>query len=161
PVDGRALARSLNLLVARHAALRTTFYPASSIPRADRSSRLSLFGKTGLFAPGLFRQMVAATGTLTLERRTLVAHSARGRAAVLQAIVDEEMERCFAYHCAPLLRASLVTVGACEHLLVLVAHHLVCDLVSMEILRNELEALYAREGDGGMSPVPESGMPFH
>ncbi|RNF83278.1 non-ribosomal peptide synthetase [Montanilutibacter psychrotolerans] len=59
---------------------------------------------------------------------------------------------------APLFRAELLRLGEQEHLLLLTAHHIVCDGWSWWVLVRELGALYAqRSGSGGDAlPEPES-----
>src|SRR5690349_2265120 len=53
----------------------------------------------------------------------------------------------------PLLRAELFRLSGREHVLVLAAHHIVCDEWSMGILRQELTTLYGAFSGGGPAPL--------
>uniref|UniRef100_UPI00366DD20C condensation domain-containing protein n=1 Tax=Plantactinospora solaniradicis TaxID=1723736 RepID=UPI00366DD20C len=54
----------------------------------------------------------------------------------------------------PLFRATLLRLGADEHVLALAMHHVVADEWSAGILRRELDALYAAARDGGQPALP-------
>ena len=53
----------------------------------------------------------------------------------------------------PLIRAELLRLGRDEHLLIVAAHHIVCDGWSFGVAARDLGALYA-ETLGGPAPVP-------
>jgi amino acid adenylation domain-containing protein len=57
---------------------------------------------------------------------------------------------------APLIRASLLAVGDEEHLLLLSAHHIVCDGWSMAVMLTDLADLYTRcvRAGNGAPPLP-------
>lgn len=54
----------------------------------------------------------------------------------------------------PLLRAALIRLGADRHVLVLVAHHIVCDGASMQLLLDELAVAYAAQVRGVPADLP-------
>jgi hypothetical protein len=161
PLDRTALVWALDRLVARHAALRARFHPAARVPDAERESRVALFGKTALLAPGLFRQSIAPRARLTLEQHTIPALSPGEQPAWIQSFVDREAVRRFAYDRPPLLRASLIELGPREHVLLVLAHHLACDAAAMEILHRELALLYGARCDGRTLELPEPQVQFH
>ncbi|GAB2820846.1 hypothetical protein GCM10027176_26540 [Actinoallomurus bryophytorum] len=72
--------------------------------------------------------------------------------------VDEETVRPFVRDGGPLCRLTLVTLDAVRHVLVVVAHHLVFDGGSKDILVAELAAGYRAACDGvapDLPPLPE------
>ena len=71
-----------------------------------------------------------------------------------------EGERPFDYERAPLMRATLVRRGAREHTLLVVVNHLIADLQSVDILRDELLAHYRAFVDNASLTLPEQGMHF-
>ena len=60
----------------------------------------------------------------------------------------DEAYRPFDLERGPLLRVSLFTRSAREHILLLVVHHIVIDFWSLAILLNELGVLYPAENAG-------------
>ncbi|MEK8174190.1 condensation domain-containing protein [Streptomyces sp. M19] len=120
PLDTAALRAALAALVERHEALRTTF-----------SLREDL------------TQVVAGRGALPVESADLRevpaadrgAHADRWAAALLARPMDVEN--------GPLAVAGLARLGADDHVLVLVVHHLLVDGWSVGVLRAELAELYA------------------
>ncbi|HVS52165.1 MAG TPA: amino acid adenylation domain-containing protein [Opitutaceae bacterium] len=114
-IDGAALRRAADQLVARHEALRTTFEPA---------------GETQIVAPSARADVV--------EREFASEAEARG-------FIETEIHEVFDLLRGPLLRVRLARIGAEQSLLTVAAHHIVCDGWSLGILTRELAALYAAE----------------
>ncbi len=130
-IDPAALAAALNAVVVRHQALRG---------HVDRS------GERMHFAPNL---------TLDLPVRDL-SHEA-DPAAALAGLVDVDARTAFDLWNGPLVRAALVRLAADRHMLVFTAHHIVCDGWSVNIVLNDLAALYraARAGaTADLGPAP-------
>ncbi len=67
----------------------------------------------------------------------------------------DEIQRPFDFDTGPLLRATLFRLGAEEHLLLLVVHHIACDAWAMNLVMRELAALYETFSRGEPSPLPE------
>jgi amino acid adenylation domain-containing protein len=132
-LDAAALAASLSEVVRRHEVLRTVFAlddeEPVQVPRPAAAVLLPRVDLTGL-PPG--RREAAA-------RRLLAA--AAGRPFDLAA--------------GPLLRPLLLRLGALEHLLLVVVHHIASDAWSMGLLVRELSLLYAARRRGEASPLPE------
>ncbi|PYC77439.1 non-ribosomal peptide synthetase, partial [Streptomyces tateyamensis] len=114
-LDRAALGRAWDQVLARHEVLRTRYALLDEEP-------------VQLVDP-------AATGTLA----TVTA--ADEQAA--RAWVAAELRRPFDLAEQPPVRATLVALGAENHLLVLVLHHIACDERSHELLLTELAAGYA------------------
>lgn len=121
PLDRDALAASLDALVRRHAALRTSF--------AEVDGRL--LQRVGPPEP-LVVDYVDLEPDPDPEHRVLAA----------QALASDEVARAFDLGGAPLVRATLQRLGHHDHVLLLVLHHIVCDGWSMRVLLDELAALY-------------------
>jgi amino acid adenylation domain-containing protein len=132
-VDAAALERSLNEILRRHEALRTTFEAINGKPA----------------------QIVAPALEIKLERVDLRARSGMAREADVSRFIFEESRRPFDLSKGPLLRACLVQLSAAEHLLMLVMHHIVSDGWSMSVLTRELATLYMAFLQRRPSPLPE------
>ena len=131
PVDAAALQTALRSLVARHAALRTTFGVEDGRPvqRIHRECAVSL-------------ERVDATGTTSPALRRMVAESAY---------------RAFDLANGPVLRATVFTRGVGESVLLLTVHHIAIDGWSFQILFQELGRLYAEATTGtpaALAPLP-------
>jgi amino acid adenylation domain-containing protein len=130
-LDVPVLARSLAEVVARHEALRTTF----AVEGGEPAQRI---------APAVVRLPgvdLAALPEAVREREAL-------RLAAALAARPFDLGR------GPLLRTTLLRLGAAGHLLVLVVHHIVADGWSMEVLLREVVAAYGAFVAGRPSPLP-------
>ncbi|ONI86818.1 hypothetical protein ALI22I_24845 [Saccharothrix sp. ALI-22-I] len=117
PLDPVALRRALNVLVNRHAALRTTFPDSGGEPV----------------------QLVAPTGTATLTVHHLFGED---RDAQAQRFADERGGIGFDLHQGPLFAASLGRFADDDHVLVLNMHHIIADAWSLSVLLGELGQAY-------------------
>lgn len=118
-----AMARAFGAVCGRHEALRTGFEEHDGVPRQRVHEDL----------PVLAYQEVDE--------------------AALDAWLTRELRAPFDLAQPPLIRGTLVRVSAAEHVLCIVAHHIVTDGASMEILANELAAFYAADVRGLPPPV--------
>ncbi|MFI0201176.1 MULTISPECIES: non-ribosomal peptide synthetase [Streptomyces] len=122
PVRPDLLRRSLTAVVARHAPLRTVFEERDGAPHP-----------VVLPAPEAFALPVLDLGDAPLAELEERAH----------ALAREEVRGAFDLAAGPLLRALLIRLGAEDHLLVLVVHHIATDGWSMGLLWQELSEGYA------------------
>jgi len=132
-LDRAALERSLNDMVQRHESLRTTFAAVDGEPQQVIHLHLRL--------PVQFVDLTA----LSEPERVLEARS----------LASAEAQRPFDLSRGPLLRANLLRLGAEEHVLVLIMHHIVSDGWSMGLFSRELAALYGAYSAGLPSPLAE------
>ncbi|OJT19749.1 peptide synthetase [Archangium sp. Cb G35] len=130
PLDEAALRRSLDALLERHEALRATF------PEVDGQPQLVLQPPTSLQVP-------------RVDLRSLPAAE---RQAELHRVGLEQARAPFELARGPLVRATLVSLGDEEHVLLMTQHHIITDGWSIGVLARELAALY-RAGTGA-SPAP-------
>jgi amino acid adenylation domain-containing protein len=132
-LDAEAVAAGLRTVVARHAALRTVLDAHEPLQRV-------LVGADAGAEPVL--GVVDAAGW---EDDALRAH------------LDDEARRPFRWMDGPPLRADLFRRGDDDHVLLLVAHHIVLDFRSLEIVFDEL---FRACGAEGAAALPEAGIPF-
>jgi amino acid adenylation domain-containing protein len=131
PLDVDALGRSLNEVVRRHEALRTTFVSEG----------------------GPLLQVIADELYLPLTVTDLSsAADAHARALTL---VEEEAELPFDLTRGPLVRTLLVRLAPDEHVLSVTLHHIISDGWSLDVLARELSALYGAFTEGKSSPLLE------
>ncbi|MER7825725.1 amino acid adenylation domain-containing protein [Streptomyces sp. NPDC096097] len=122
PLHPEPLRRALTAVVTRHAPLRTVFEERDGAPHP-----------VVLPAPAAVPMPVLDLGEAPLAELEERAH----------ALAREEVRRPFDLAAGPLLRALLIRLGAEDHLLVLVVHHIATDGWSMGLLWQELSEGYA------------------
>ncbi|MCP4666251.1 MAG: non-ribosomal peptide synthetase, partial [Deltaproteobacteria bacterium] len=119
-LDAAVLARSLNEIVRRHEALRTSFRNAGGQPV----------------------QKIAPALELKLPRIDLRRLAPSTRESEARRLATAEARRPFDLCRGPLLRATLLRLAGEEHAVLLTMHHIVSDGWSMGVLIRELAALY-------------------
>ncbi|MFE7296373.1 amino acid adenylation domain-containing protein [Streptomyces sp. NPDC057579] len=132
-LDAAALQRALTGLVARHEALRTTYEAVD----------------------GGARQVVHPAAEVPCARTDLSGVPEDRREDVLRGHVERAAARPFSLAEGPVLRAELFRLGARDHLLLLVIHHIATDGGSMAVLCEELGVLYTAELTGTAPALPE------
>src|SRR5215210_168353 len=128
----------LGEVVRRHEALRTTFQERGGQPV----------------------QVIAPPDRWLLPLVDLAALPEPARRLEARRLADQEVHRSFDLERGPLLRASLLRMGAAEHGLLLVMHHIVSDGWSMGVLVREITALYGAALAGKPSPLPELSLQY-
>ncbi|MBV9773819.1 MAG: AMP-binding protein, partial [Gemmatimonadetes bacterium] len=132
-LDPGALRGSVDALVERHETLRTVFAERGGVPMQVVHPSLRV-----------------ALPTLDLAD---LPEAERERAA--ERLAQEEALRPFDLARGPLLRSTLLRLGAEEHVLLFTLHHIVSDGWSMEVLVREVSALYEGLRRGGGARLPE------
>jgi amino acid adenylation domain-containing protein len=132
-LDVEVLTQTLNEVIRRHEALRTTFSVIDGQPV----------------------QVIAATHALRLPVLDLSALVESERMEAVTQIVTEEARHLFDLSNELSLRVRLLRLGAEEHLVLLTMHHIISDGWSTAVLIRELEALYRAFAVGQPSPLPE------
>ncbi|HEV2735654.1 MAG TPA: amino acid adenylation domain-containing protein, partial [Longimicrobiaceae bacterium] len=129
----RALERTLGEVVRRHEALRTVFGETDGSPV----------------------QVIRPFGGFVLPVEDLAGLGEARREAQVERRATQEAARPYDLAAGPLFRASLLRLGAEEHVLLLGMHHVVSDGWSMGVLFREVEVLYEAYREGRESPLPE------
>jgi amino acid adenylation domain-containing protein len=129
-----ALQAALQQLVMRHEALRTTFSPDGSILCIATSQVFDI--------PFLDLSSLEA-----LQQEVEVAN-----------LRQQSVERPFNLEHGPLFRAQLLKLQTQEHLLILTAHHIICDGWSWAVLMTDLGKLYSALKNG---ETPDLDKPEH
>ena len=128
-----ALQRTLDVIVARHEVLRTTYEAVDGYPM----------------------QMITADRPAEMAVIDLSSWSAAERNAETERLLKHAVQRPFDLSRAVMLRATLLRLGAQEHLLLLEMHHIASDRWSTSILLRELSALYTAFLRGEPSPLSD------
>ena len=137
PLDTAALEQALAEIVHRHEVLRTRF-----------PVRSSWNGEEPV-------QEIDPAGTVPLLAIDLTVLPEGGREAEARCVGARESVRTFDLAAGPLLRLRLFRLGADDHILLLVIHHLVSDGWSAAIFLRELAVLYGAFSRAEPSPLPE------
>ncbi len=130
--DPVLLERSLNTVIARHEALRTTFRTVNGHPM----------------------QLVAPTLHITLPVVDVRDLPRTEHAAVIRARFGAEAARSFDLEYGPLIRGVLLHLATEEYILLLTMHHSISDGWSMGVLVRELAAGYAAFAAGALPMLP-------
>lgn len=129
PLDVAALTQSLEDLVGRHDALRTTFDSGGDLQRVGDAA--------------------------TIPMSVIDLADCKPVDADVRQILVEEARTPFDLARGPLVRARLLRLAAEHHILVLTAHHVAADGWSINVLLDELASLYSslRNGTGRLQPA--------
>ncbi|NJO96806.1 MAG: non-ribosomal peptide synthetase, partial [Pleurocapsa sp. CRU_1_2] len=119
-LDVVSLEKSLNEMIQRHEALRTTFKMVEGQPV----------------------QIIASNLTLTLPTVNLCQLPEAQRQLEIQRAATEQSQRPFDLVNGPLLRWTLLQIGRQEYVLLFDMHHIITDGWSLGIIIRELSALY-------------------
>ena len=133
PVDVPVLQRTLNEIVQRHEALRTTFKSAGGQPL----------------------QVIASTLKVSLPVIDLRHLTASKRESEALRLASDEARQPFDLAVGPLLRTTLLQFDNEQYWFLLTTHHIVSDGWSLNVFFRELSALYTAFAAGEGSPLPE------
>ncbi len=132
-LDPARLERCVNAVIARHDALRTTLAGVEGEPV----------------------QVVAPALELRLAPEEVAGASREERETRLRATVEAAIAEPFDLERGPLFRARLFRLAPDEHVLFIMAHHVVWDGWSFDLFVHELDALYGAGGDPQAARLPE------
>jgi amino acid adenylation domain-containing protein/non-ribosomal peptide synthase protein (TIGR01720 family)/FkbM family methyltransferase len=132
-LDVASLERALGELFRRHEALRTTYASVAGQPV----------------------QVIRPAEPFHLAVTDLSALEAEARERRPAELAAEEAVRPFDLAADVPVRASLLKLGADEHVLLFTVHHIAGDRWSMDVAVREASALYAAYATGRGSPLPE------
>ncbi|HEY0602811.1 MAG TPA: condensation domain-containing protein, partial [Herpetosiphonaceae bacterium] len=133
PLRVDAFAHSLNEIIRRHEALRTTFVAVDGHPH----------------------QIVAPALTIPLPLIDLRDLSPADQTAEVQRRIVENAEHSFDLVHGPLLRADLLHLGDQEYMFLLNVHHIVFDAWSVGLFLHELTVLYDALVHDRPAPLPK------
>jgi amino acid adenylation domain-containing protein len=133
PISPVVLERSVNEIVRRHDALRTTFATVDGQP------------------------VLIANAELKVELTTidLASGAEPERETRARALMNEEAARPFDLTTGPLIRTALLRLDEQDHLFLVVMHHIVSDGWSLVLFFQELSAIYDAFTRGEQSPLSE------
>ncbi|HEV2707133.1 MAG TPA: condensation domain-containing protein [Pyrinomonadaceae bacterium] len=133
PLDRDALERTINEIVRRHEALRTSFQTVN----------------------GEAVQVIAPTQRVALKVTHLPERSREELEAEARRLAIEHARQPFNLSTGPLLRVGLLRLAEEEHIFLLVMHHIISDAWSEGLFVWETTALYEAFVKGQPSPLPE------
>ena len=137
-LEQEALQWSLNEIVRRHEALRTSFRMREGNPV----------------------QEIAAQGQVRVEEVDVCGWAEEEREEQLRSVAEAEAVHPFDLGQGPLLRVKLVKMAEQEHVLLLSMHHIVGDGWSSGVMMREFMQLYQARMRGEESPLPELGVQY-
>ena len=128
----KALKDSLNEIIRRHEALRTTFRSSGGRPV----------------------QVIAEKMSFDMPLMDLSGQPRAEREVEAKRLASAEAMRRFDLVKGPLFKAALIRLSEDEHILVLTMHHIITDGWSMGVFTAELATLYKAYCNGEASPLP-------
>ncbi|WP_387464671.1 amino acid adenylation domain-containing protein, partial [Photorhabdus sp. RM323S] len=123
--------QALDVLFARHEALRSVFIAVDGQPQVE---------------------LLPAESGLPIKKYDL--RGAPDADAQLASLSAQEAETPFDLACGPLIRSSLVQLANDDHIFLLTQHHIVFDGWSVSVLMHELSTLYTAFLVGQPDPLP-------
>ncbi|MDM0045515.1 amino acid adenylation domain-containing protein [Variovorax dokdonensis] len=130
-LDQRVLEHTLQALLERHEILRATFCETH----------------------GKLTQRIAVPGPFSLQLDDLSHFSASARDKHEADLVRQACSAPFDLENGPMVRARLLRLAEAQHLLVMSAHHMVCDGQSIAIFMKEVATLYSAFAQGLPNPL--------
>jgi amino acid adenylation domain-containing protein len=134
PIDPGTLERSINEIVRRHDALRTTFATVDG------------------------QAVPVSASELAVRLRVIDLTGDEERAARSDVLLREEAGAPFDLAAGPLIRCTLLRLGQEQHVFLVVMHHIVSDGWSLVLFFQELSAIYDAFSRGEQSPL--AGIPI-
>lgn len=131
-IDVDAIEKSLNLIVARHESLRTSFRTVGDDPV----------------------QVIHGALPLPFRRIDLSPLDLNASEAEARRLIAEDANRAFDLSQAPLARATYFKLSQHEHYLLINIHHIISDRWSIGVLTQELSAAYAAVIEGKAPELP-------
>jgi amino acid adenylation domain-containing protein len=131
-LDGVALRRALDRIVARHEGLRTSFVMAGGEPQQHITA--------------------VEESCFYLLKHDLRQH--QDARSELEKLIAEEADGSFDLEKGPLIRGRLIRMAEEEHAFLITMHHIVSDEWSMAVMIRELQTLYAAFVRGEEDPLP-------
>jgi amino acid adenylation domain-containing protein len=139
PLDVDCLRRALREVLRRHHVLRTT---------------------VAIDAEGAPVQVVHPPTSRDLPVTPVAGGDPAERLALVRDLARQRARRPFDLVRGPLLRMELFELAGDDHVLLLCYHHMVADQWSLNVLFEELHALYAAHLRGAPSPLPEPALQY-
>ncbi len=133
PISAAVLERSINEIVRRHDALRTTFANVDGQPVPRVSPKLNV----------------------ELSTVDLTSDADQDRETTAHALLNDEAARPFDLTKGPLIRTTLLRLAEHDHLFLVVMHHIVSDGWSLVLFFRELSAIYDAFARGEQSLLAE------
>ncbi len=132
-LNEEALEKSLNEIIRRHEALRTTFETNNGQPI----------------------QVINSQVDITLEKEDLQLLSNAEKDTKIKEIVIQQVEQPFNLKQTPLLRTKLIKLEDNNHILIFILHHIIFDVWSSGVIIKEISSLYHAFCQDKPSPLPE------
>jgi len=133
PLDAAVLERSINEIVQRHEALRTSFATVNGRPLKVITPKLIV-------------------SLLVKDLRKLPKSE---REAEVRRLALEDAQQLFDLSRCPLFRITLLRLDEEEHIMLMTTHHIIYDGWSLELFMEELTKLYEAFSTGKPSPLPD------
>ncbi len=153
-IDAGALEAALTSLVARHAALRSTFDAPDGRPRLHVRDPFPL-ALERLDLSEIAETTGATTGS---DAEADTASASATRAA---ALATAFAARPFDLEQGPLVRAALIRLGEADHVALLCLHHIISDGWTTGLLVSELVRLYAERAGGPAARLAALPFQYH
>jgi hypothetical protein len=132
-LDRELLAQSIADIIARHAALRTTFTEINGAPRALISSEI-------------------AVDHVHVDLRD---QSPAAKASAVDSFILDHQRTPFDLKEGPLMRTAVITLDNDDHIILVTQHHIITDGWSVGIFLEELGRHYRAHYLGHEAPLPE------
>src|SRR5215216_5487333 len=100
-------------------------------------------------------QIISQPSEIPLALEDLSSLPEAERETEARRLASMEIDRPFDFKRGPLWRGKLFRLGAQDHVLILILHHIICDGWSINVLINEVSAFYGAHASGRSPALPE------
>jgi hypothetical protein len=154
-LDSAALEKTLNTIIERHAGLRAAFFQVGNKVFDERRVQIVDSLQRGMVESGLYVQQVMDNAHITIAAKSIESLNAEAQQDEIAHTLNESMEENSDYVQPPFMRACLFRLASDSHLLVLVINHIICDMLSLMLIKKEIALIYAKIKYSVKDPLPE------
>jgi hypothetical protein len=138
-----ALEQALNSVIERHAGLRAAFMKAGIEDPLERELKICDLANDNACATGMYTQYLADNVRLQIHTHFIDPLDPEEKEIEIENILINSSKIPFNYFKPPFIKAHHFQLSHDNHLLVIMMHHLICDMPSFAIFGKDLATFYS------------------
>jgi hypothetical protein len=154
PLNVAALEQALNSVIQRHAGLHSAFVRTDKLSPLEREMKISELAKANACATGMYAQCLVDSAILQLQMHFIAYLDPEEQEIEIENILINSCRKPFLFSQPPFIKAHLFNMSHDRHLMVLLVHHLICDLYSLFVLKRDLAFFYSSIVSNGTPHLP-------
>jgi hypothetical protein len=149
-----ALEAALNSTIERHASLRSAFIKNDNLPPSEREMKIGNVINDFSFLTGMYAQRLVSSAMMEIQMHFIEFLDPEEQEIEIENILRFSYKTPFNYSKPPFVRAHLFQLSHNRHLLVVMVHHLVCDIYSSIVFDRDWMAFYSAISSNGAPRLP-------